>query len=119
MECNFSERQSVSSLEVKVGNHIIPQIIRFKYLGSIVQNDGEIDRDVNHQIQAGWLKWRRALFVLCDTKVPLRLKGKFYRTSVKPMMLFGTECWAVKNQHENKLSIVEMRMLRWMCGKTR
>jgi hypothetical protein len=25
----------------------------------------------------------------------------------------------VKNQHENKLSIVEIRMLCWMCGKTR
>jgi len=25
----------------------------------------------------------------------------------------------VKNQHENKVSITKMRMLRWMCGKTR
>ncbi|PNY04000.1 DNA repair protein rev1-like [Trifolium pratense] len=28
-------------------------------------------------------------------------------------------CCAVKNQHENKISIAKMRMLRWMCGKTR
>ena len=33
--------------------------------------------------------------------------------------MYGTECWAVKNQHENKLSVAEMRMLRWICGKTR
>jgi hypothetical protein len=25
----------------------------------------------------------------------------------------------VKNQHENKISIEMMGMLRWMCGKTR
>lgn len=24
-----------------------------------------------------------------------------------------------KNQHENKISVVDMRMLRCMCGKTR
>jgi len=24
-------------------------------------------------------------------------------------MLYGIECWAVKNQHENKLSVAEMR----------
>jgi hypothetical protein len=34
-------------------------------------------------------------------------------------MLYGTECWAVKSQHESKVSVVEMRMLRWMSGKTR
>jgi len=34
-------------------------------------------------------------------------------------MLYGTECWAVKSQHENQLSVVEMRMLRWMSGETR
>jgi len=39
MECNFSKRRSGSTLEVKVGDHIIPQVTRFKYLGSIVQND--------------------------------------------------------------------------------
>ncbi|KAL5158478.1 Protein CTR9 [Glycine soja] len=53
------------------------------------------------------------------SKVPIKLKGKFYRTAVKPAILYGTECWAVKSQHENKVGVAEMRMLRWMCGKTR
>ena len=43
---------------------------------------------VNHRIQAGWLKWRRASGVLCDKKVPLKLKGKFYRTAVRPVLLY-------------------------------
>jgi len=43
MECNFIKRQSVSSVAVKVGDHIISQITQFKCLGSIVQNDGEIE----------------------------------------------------------------------------
>ena len=34
-------------------------------------------------------------------------------------MLYGIECWAVKKQHVSKMNIVEMRMLRWMRGKTR
>jgi len=79
-------------LEVKVGDHIIPQVTLFKYLGSIVQNDGEIEAYVNHCTQAGPLKWRRASGVLCDKKVPLKMKGKFYRTAVKPATLYGTEC---------------------------
>ncbi|KAL5177917.1 hypothetical protein HKD37_08G023600 [Glycine soja] len=73
----------------------------------------------NHRIQAGWMKWRKVSGVLCDAKVPIKLKGKFYRTAVRPAILYGTECWAVKSQHENKVGVAEMRMLRWMCGKTR
>ncbi|KAH1206127.1 Craniofacial development protein 2 [Glycine max] len=66
------------------------------------QDDGEIEGDVNHRIQAGWMKWRKASGVLCDAKVPIKLKGKFYRTAIRPAILYGTECWAVKSQHENK-----------------
>ncbi|KAM2920166.1 hypothetical protein COP2_042051 [Malus domestica] len=46
----------------------------------------------------------------------LKLKGKFNRTAIRPAMLYGIECWAVKHQH---VGVVEMRMLRWMCRHTR
>jgi len=51
MECNFSKGRNSFSLEVKVGDHIIPKVTLFKYLGSIVHNDGEIEEGVNHHIQ--------------------------------------------------------------------
>ena len=33
-------------------------------------------------------------------------------------MLYGTECWPVKKVFEQRMEVTEMRMLRWMCGKT-
>ncbi|KAF3679211.1 putative pre-mRNA-processing factor 6-like [Capsicum annuum] len=90
-----------------------------KYLGSLIQGNGEIDKDVSHRIGAGWMKWKLASGVLCDKKVPPKLKGKFYRVAVRPAMLYGAEGWPVKNSHIQKLKLAEMRMLRWMCGLTR
>ena len=95
----------------------IPMISHFKYLGSIIQKD-EIDSDVNHKIQAGWLKWRSITGVLCDRNIPLWLKGKFYRTAIRPALLYGTECWAIKRYYAQKMSVVEMHMLCWMRGNT-
>ncbi|KAH1201092.1 putative polygalacturonase [Glycine max] len=45
-------------------------------------------------------------FMICDgvieIKVPLKLKGKFYNTTIRSVMLYGTECWIVKSQQEIK-----------------
>lgn len=38
---------------------------------------------------------------------------------IRPAMLYETKYWEVKNQHKNKVSVAEVRMLRWVCGKTR
>ena len=41
---------------------------------------------VSHRIKAGWMKWRQTFGVLCDKRVPQKLKGKFYRTAIRPAM---------------------------------
>jgi hypothetical protein len=51
--------------------------------------------------------------------VPLKLKSKFYRTAIRPAMLYGAECWPTKRRYVQQLSVAEMRMLRWICGHTR
>jgi hypothetical protein len=66
--------------------------IAFRYLGSMLQKDEDIDEDLSHRIKASWLKWRQASGVLCDPRVPLKLKGKFYKTAIQPTMLYGAEC---------------------------
>ena len=54
--------------------------------------------------------------MLYDRKVSLKLKGKFYRMVVRPTLLYGYKCWPITKALEQKMKVVEMRMLRWMCG---
>ena len=119
MHCNFSGRVNENNLDVKIDNEFIPKKQIFKYLGSVFQQNGEIDGDVTHRINVGWLKWRGASSILCDRKIPLKVKGKYYRVAVRPAMLYGSECWPVNYKHVNKMAVAEMRMVRWMCGYTR
>ncbi|AQK53162.1 Retrovirus-related Pol polyprotein LINE-1 [Zea mays] len=105
--------------DVSLDGQVVPKKDTFRYLGSMLQKDGDIDEDVSHRIKAGWLKWRQAAGVLCDPRVPHKLKGKFYRTAIRPAMLYGAECWPTKRRHVQQLCVAEMRMLRWICGHTR
>ena len=44
-----------------------------------------------------------------------RQSVEVYMTAIKPAMVYGEECWAVrKKKEERKLHTTEMRMLRWV-----
>ena len=42
-----------------------------------------------------------------------------YKTVVRPVTLFGSECWPATSVAEDKLSVAEMKMLRMSDGITR
>ena len=42
-----------------------------------------------------------------------------YKTIVRPVILYGAETWAVKEERVKKLEVVEMRCLRAIRGVTR
>ena len=65
------------------------------------------------------MKWKDVSGVMCDRKMPVKLKDKVYKTIIRPVTTYGSECWAVKKKDENKLNSAEMGMLRWARGKTR
>jgi hypothetical protein len=118
MMYQFSGKNSDDG-DISLDGRVVPMNDTFQYLGSMLQSDREIDEDVCHRIRAGWVKWRQVSGILCDKKVPNKLKDKFYRTAIRPAMIYDAECWATKGQHIQKTSVAEMRMLRWIYGHTR
>nr|XP_009776559.1 PREDICTED: uncharacterized protein LOC104226308 [Nicotiana sylvestris] len=60
--------------------------------------------------------------VLCrclEAKVAPLAYIRFYKVLVRPTMLYGAECWLVKDTHVQKIKVAETRMLRLMCGHIR
>ena len=105
--------------EVNLQGEVLKTVEKFRYLGSTVAEDGDLEAEITHRIQAGWKNWKKVSGVLCDKRIGVKLKGKVHKTVVRPAMMYGAETWAVKKTQEKKLDVAEMRMLRWMCGVTR
>ncbi|XP_055384165.1 uncharacterized protein LOC129613880 [Condylostylus longicornis] len=82
---------------------------KFKYLESVITAGGKIDQDVKHRVNGGWMKWRTLTRVLCQKRMPPKLKGKLYKTVVRPALMYCTKCWAAQKQHIQKLHVAEMR----------
>ena len=81
---------------IKLGDGPIQTVKVFKYLGSMFAAEGGPETDVNDRVKVTWAKWREMSGVMCDKKMPIKLKDRIYKTIVKPAMIYGSECWAVK-----------------------
>ncbi|GKC42057.1 hypothetical protein Tco_1059779 [Tanacetum coccineum] len=120
LRCDFGRNEVVhQEMDIRIGDQILQPKESFRYLGSVIHRSGRIDDDVAHRIRAVWMKWRAASGVLCDRRIPLKLKGKFYRAAIRPAMLYGSECWPIMKALANKVEVAESRMLRWTCDKGR
>jgi len=38
---------------------------------------------------------------------------------VRPILLYGVECWPIKKSHTQRMRVAEMKMIRWIRGHTR
>ena len=119
MPCNDYDNNSRNYEEIQLGDDQLNTVTTLKYLGSIFDSNGGAERDINNRVKLAWMKWKQLTGVLCDKKVPIKLKDKVYKTVIKPTMTYGAECWAVRKKDENRLNVAEMRMLRWIRGKIR
>ena len=93
------------------------KVDHFKYLGTVVSADGSFEKEVRRKVQAGWQRWRRASGVLCDRKLSARMKGKMYKSVVRPAMLYGMET-VVKERMEKNMEVAELNTVRWALGVT-
>ena len=95
------------------------RVKEFKYLGLTVQESGSCEREVKKRVQAGWNEWRKVSGVICDRRLPARVKGKMYSSVVRPEMVYGLETEAVTKKQVEEMKVAEIKMLRFAMGVTR
>ena len=90
----------------------------FKYLGSTLSSDERCE-EVRRRSQAGWMSWKKVSGILYNRKLSARVKGKMYKSVVRPAMLYGMETVAVTERQMRKMIVAELKMVRWALEVTR
>ena len=119
MEFSFEQNAQGNRPQVHSLGEEVERVTHFKYLGTSIEEEGGMETEIAKRVGAGWMNWKKCSGVLCDKRMLVKLKGKVYRTVVRPAMLHGAETWDTTKRHESRIEVNEMRMLRWMCGVTR
>ena len=68
---------------------------QFRYLGGLVNEDGELTQEINHRSRAAWACIRRFSRELFDRpRAPWRLKVRLLRAEAMEALLYGCMAWA-------------------------
>lgn len=90
---NFNGRQES---EVRMQDTMLMGTKEFRYLGSHIAGNDSLDGEIRHSIQSGWKNWKRTTGVLCDRKISARVKGKVFKSVVRPAILYSAVTWPIK-----------------------
>ena len=123
LKINVAKTEHISTMEnpvpMKLSGEELKNVDHFKYMGSVIDKDGTIERDVDLRVRAAWSSWRKLTGVFYDRKISLRLKAKVYEAIIRPALTYGSECWAMNVTNKRTIATTEMRMLRGILGVSR
>jgi len=95
-----------------VGHFKFKRINSFKYLGSIVSEKNDITKEVAARIQAGNRVYYSSVKILSSRSLPKKIKRRLYTSLIRPVILYGSETWALKKSDENEFLILKENILR-------
>lgn len=105
--------QTDEPLRICLGRDVLKCVEKFKYLGSTITSQCDLDAEINSRIgaaSASYGKLRSKVFRSHDLK--LATKISVYRAIVLPSLLYGSETWCLYRRNIKSLDQFHLRCLR-------
>jgi hypothetical protein len=91
-------------------------VSQFKYLRSIITQDNELKTEVSSRIQLANKGYYGLEIILKSRTIFKNLKIRMYMTLLRPIVLYGFETWALRKSEEQRLGVIERKVLRKIYG---
>ena len=96
---------------ITIDNEILEEVEDFTYLGSVLSKDNGAAKDIKARLSKA-----RAAFAILQpiwksNKYSLRTKIHLYNSSVKCVLLYGSECWRIIESDLKKLQFSRIHVL--------
>ena len=105
--------------DVYIGEDKIHQTETYKYLGVEIDAGNNQETEINARISKYTSNFMMMYPLLREKAVPRDVKVTIYNTILKPILLYGSESWALTTKTKSKLQAAEMKVLRLIKGVNR
>ena len=103
---------------IVIGNSSYENVQQFCYLGDMLSTGDGAEASSVTRTRCAWKKFCELLPILSSCTFSLKKKGSFYQACVRPVLLYGSKTWPVKEEDLVRLHRSEMSMLHWMSHAT-
>ena len=104
-------RKGGDMAKIYINSQVVEQVKHFKYLGSVITEDGYCDQDIKSLIAMG----KNAFMTkkkLLTSKMDLELRKRIVKATVWSVALYGAETWTLTQRHRKMLEGFEMWIWR-------
>ena len=105
------------SKEIKLNNTTLEAVNQFKYLGSIITDEGS-RAEVRSRIAQAQSALAKLKIIWKDKNISLKNKIRLLQSLVTSIFLYASESWTLNAQLEARINSFEMRCYRQLLGIT-
>ena len=107
-----------STTKTIVRNVELEEVQDFKYLGSYISTDSNIEKEMSTRIGLAAQAFNRLQSIWKSTALQTKTKLKIYRSNVRSVLLYASETWRTNKRLESRLRGFEGRCLRRILRRT-
>ncbi|XP_060570017.1 uncharacterized protein LOC132728386 [Ruditapes philippinarum] len=101
-----------SSQKISINNTELEEVKDFKYLGSYISADSNIEKEISTRIGLAAQAFKRLQNIWKSTALHTKTKLKIYTSNVRSVLLYASETWRTNTKVESRLRGFESRCLR-------
>jgi hypothetical protein len=113
------EKKRETDLHINISGKQVEQVDKFVYLGGLITANGSNEEDIQRRIGLTSQAFGKLNKIWRSKGITRNTKIRIYETLIKPILLYGSECWTIRKIDEHRILVAEMSWLRRIAGITR
>lgn len=108
----ISKKNNRSQQYLNINNSKIKRVKQYKYLGSIISENGRTEADIVARIGLTKTAFNKLKPLLTNRNINFRTKNRVINCYLWSTLIYGSECWVLNKHNVNKLKACEMWIYR-------
>ena len=101
----------------RLGTQEVEEVNEFKYLGSILDNQNNTERDLDERVKKANQAFKQLWKGLWKRRdIRLKTKIRVYKALIEPIALYGAEAWTLSAKAKEKLDRFDRECMRTILG---
>ena len=110
----ISRHDTTPRLIIKIGGTTLNQVDKFKYLGTMISEDGRSDKEIRIRITQAKQSFIKLKTILTNKKLSFKTRERVLQCYVYPILMYGCEAWTITRTIEKRIDAAEMWFIRRM-----